>query len=535
MKEKIQYVFYEEKDTEKLLEMLKRNNFYLARLKPTITPEKFLKVQRKRGFMFAGVAKVGDEVVSYMAVYHNGGLKIAKPNQVYVSSMLIDQKYQRSLFTLMDLYSVVMSEILRRGYTDVVAEVNYTNLQSLFLLRKFGFILMNNEADMYENLVLHNYIYGLIKLAGVDNFTDLNVNNTVSYLLLVNKKAAKDADPVLYGKYIEQKYKCQTGIMTVLINIHTGYACGIEFENVIRVYPVDGESGHYVLENKKNRIQEIKCQRTEKGNVIEEELQLEASEQREIITDKDALKLAFYGEELEFPINLYPEQDVSGEEEEKIVDFFKEKQLDLNTGFLKIYQEEKLLLQEMWPCITYPYLVGNIIPKKYDLTCKKRQEGEVLVTEETEQFTLHRVYQTSEVCVKIHTYAEIKDETIPVDPIFHFMLDDLTYQCTFTTNKQELVKKYDPEDRVFCNEEVIYQDFVEEPFTKELLQEVVIQYGERVFKITMEKPGTCFYQFNYIGFKLYEKSDEYQAGWELKDGIVDFGTFTLEKIYEISK
>lgn len=534
MKEKIQYVFYEEKDTEKLLEMLKRNKFYLARLKPTITVEEFLEVQRKRGFLFAGVAKVGEEVISYMAVYHNGCLKIAKSNQVYISSMLIDREYQRALFTLMDLYSVVMSEILRRGYTDVVAEVNYTNLQSLFLLRKFGFILMNNKEDLYENLVLHNYIFGLIKLAGVDNITDLNVNNTVSYLPLINKKAAKEEDQVYYGKYIEQKYKCLTGKMTVLINIHTGYACGIEFENVIRAYTVNGESGHYMITNKKNSNLVLRYERTENGKVIKEEMQLASAEERELVLGTEVEKIALFGEDLEFPIHLYPREDVSGEEEERTVAFNENQKLYLNTGFLEIYEDEKLKMQEMWPCITYPYLVGNLIPKMYNLTCENRSDGEVVVTEETEQFTLIRVYQAGQGGMRIHTYAKLKDETMLVDPIFHFMLGDLTYECRITTAEQEVVKKYDPEDKVFCNEEVIYQDFIEEPFTKELLQEIGITYADKKYKITMDKPGTCFYQFNYIGIKVCKQSAEWENGWKIKDSVVDFGTITLEEVYEIS-
>lgn len=534
MKEKIQYVFYEEKDTEKLLEMLKRNKFYLARLKPTITVEEFLEVQRKRGFLFAGIAKVGEEVISYMAVYHNGCLKIAKPNQVYISSMLIDREYQRALFTLMDLYSVVMSEILRRGYTDVVAEVNYTNLQSLFLLRKFGFILMNNKEDLYENLVLHNYIFGLIKLAGVDNITDLNVNNTVSYLPQINKKAAKEEDLVYYGKYIEQKYKCQTGKMTVLMNIHTGYACGIDFENVIRAYTVNGESGHYMITNKKDSNLVLRYERTENGKVIKEEMQLAPMEEQELVLGAEVEKIALFGEDLEFPIHLYPREDVSVEEEERIVSFEEDQKLYLNTGFLEIYQDEKLKIQEMWPCITYPYLVGNLIPKKYNLAYENRSNREVVVTEKTEQFALTRVYQAEKGCIKIHTYAKLEDEAMLVDPIFHYMLEDLTYECRITTVEQEVVKKYDPEDKVFCNEEVIYQDFIEESFTKELLQEIVITYADRKYKITMDKSGTCFYQFNYIGIKVYKQSAEWGNGWKIKDSVVDFGTITLEEVYEIS-
>ncbi|MDR2024147.1 MAG: hypothetical protein LBQ71_13100 [Hungatella sp.] len=532
MEQKTRYVFYQNEDIPELVAMLKKNNFYLARLCPSITPEKFEEVQVKRGLLFAGIARNDGDIIAYMAVYKNGCLKIAKQNQVYISSMLIDCKFHKSLYTLMDLYSLVMSEILKRGYTDIVAEVNENNLSSLFLLRKFGFILMNNKPDLYENLVLHNYAYGISKFIAENESGELNISRALSCFPVVNKRLAKSEDPVCYDKYIEQNYKCREREMCILINIHTGYACGIEMHHILKVYPVNSRKKMYLIENRLNIRQSVKIfQYCRKKMIYFQEITLNTEDQVEWkIMDKTD-KFIITGVELKFSICFYPKEDMEKDQKEDRINFDETRRLDCRTGIFQLYHGTGMFFKEMWPCVTYPYLVGHLVPKHYELNHGIFKNGKCETEEITEQFILNRIYCVEKNKVSISTRMILKNKEIKIDPLFHIMLDDLQYRCQFTTEKSFVEKRFNSEDKIFCNEEVIYEDFLKENYTTERLKEIKIQAGKNVYQIYMEKPAACFYQFNYIGFKVYKQSDYYKDGWKAENGRIDFGTITIEKLF----
>ena len=85
MVKEIEFTIYDrERDVESVVNLLKRNKYYLGKLDPDLTAERYIEYQDRRGFQFAVVAKVDDEVIGHIALYLNGNQGLHKKNRLFL-------------------------------------------------------------------------------------------------------------------------------------------------------------------------------------------------------------------------------------------------------------------------------------------------------------------------------------------------------------------------------------------------------------------------------------------------------------------
>ena len=162
---KITYEFYSEKDAAAVAELMRNNKFWIGKFDKNLTGEKFVDYQRRKGTIFGIVGKKNNKVVSYVAAYKTGGQKVANKNQVFICALIIDQKYRMSVFSIADMFSLLIKELVNLGYNDLICEVAKDNYPSFYMMRKCGFVIIDEQPTLYGDYVLHNYLPGVIKLA----------------------------------------------------------------------------------------------------------------------------------------------------------------------------------------------------------------------------------------------------------------------------------------------------------------------------------------------------------------------------------
>ena len=88
-----------------VVNLLKRNKYYLGKLDPDLTAERYIEYQDRRGFQFAVVAKVDDEVIGHIALYLNGNQGVAQKKQIILGTALVDAISEINAFHWGSLYA----------------------------------------------------------------------------------------------------------------------------------------------------------------------------------------------------------------------------------------------------------------------------------------------------------------------------------------------------------------------------------------------------------------------------------------------
>lgn len=521
-------VYNEEEDASLVVELLNRNNFYLGKLDKKLNVERFLEFQHRRGQLFAVVAKYDGKAIGYIGGYLSGNQMVTKKYEVYLGTTLIDHSYQRFMPSIGKFYFFAMEELIKRGYRIAIADVFRTNMTSLYMLRRFGFLLTNSEPNIYDNFFLRNYIPAFFMAICAENIRDATEKYGTLFSVAppIDKQEARDEDRIVDGKYVKQTFKISEKYYTFYMNIYSQYVCKISIKDYLKIDPLNKCMG-YSLETFDNCSVEISVFNS-MGGCVKSNYSLKKSEKVEIKLLENAERVLFKFNDLDMMLQLYPNMDMESSET-FMLEVKNDIAFDSETGYLKYADGDKGILTEMWPCFSRPFLFGYLEPRKFNLKYSKTAENKFLLYEEKENYTLYREYTFEDKNVSIYSYADVREKTI-VEPIFHVAFDNLDYSCTIITENETISKTFSKKDKSYCDEVLLHEYFGDEKYTESILKEIIVTFPNSKFRITSERDMYCFYQFNYIGFRFVRPSEVLDTKITAENERVDLGRIKIEYI-----
>lgn len=524
----IEYEFYSEKDADAVANLMKSNKFWIGKYDEDLTGEKFIDYQRKKGTLFAVVGKKDGKAVSYVAAYKTGGQKVANKNQAFACALIIDQKYQMSVFSINEMFSMLITELVKRGYNDLICEVAKDNYPSFYMMRKCGFVIINEEPTLYGDYILHNYLPSVIKLAGRIEYA--NSSALPEIMQKLDKKNLYKAEKLIDERFISIDYRVEKKDYSLFIDTLSADIAGLHMkDHGVKIWPGDKNLTAYKLENTGEEIKTVEVEVVLKDGSVKQDVFGEGLFEINLPqnTESISFRIEGYQEKFTFSVDEIREHGRYKFEQSviKLNDFgFEEKSAFLDCGTA---ENGTVPFKEMWPHVCAPYIEGIFIPnygKK--ISVEKISDGEIRVTETNDDFVLTRDYKAVGNKTEIHTVAKMLSEK-KMQPMFHFALYDLSYKMSILLDDNTSAeRKFNPEDGHTVTEEMIFLDFLKNPYSEKNFEEIDIKFDSvpnAVYKIKTEKKAKCFCQLNFLGIKYDEEI--YEGKTE-----VDFGTVTIEKI-----
>lgn len=529
MAKNIEFTLYNrERDIESVVSLLKRNKFYIGALDRDLTVEKYLKYQSRRGFQFAVVARIGNEVIGHIGAYINGNQEVFTEHQIYLGSAVVDAKYQRVMPSIGELYMFAMNEVIKRNYRVAICDALMTNTNSLYMIKRLGGVLTNGKPNMYNNYLLHIYTPAVFQTLGVKSLYEgiEKFGQLYDATPKLDKKRIREQVELIEGKYIKYVFNVKEGEFQFYINskkinmgkvIVTDYASLelLENDSVISIVAQQDLGGRisFYAENEIER---------------EEQVKLAKDKKLEFKVNENVTRIHVEFNELTATFDLFPCQEEQ-KENEYLPLGRKDLLFDKQTGNLRFFDGDKPLFVEMWTCLTRPILIGYLVPKRVTLDIEQLENNKYKITEQKKEYSIHREYTLEENRVIIRSYADVIERTI-IEPIFSIALDDLDYECTIITEDATVQKKYNAKrDKKFCYEELIHEYIGKESYVESPVKEVHLTFGDKKYRVTTEDKMYCFQQFNYVGFKFVKPSEFLNEDVIKENALVELGTIVIER------
>lgn len=518
---KIKYTFYDEKnDTNSVVDLMKRNQFGLAKFDSNLTVEKFIDYQQKKGTIFAVVGKKDGEIISYVAAYRTGAQCVMKDNQVYVGRLIIDKKYRMNLFSVKDMFALVIEELVDRGYNDFICKIKKENIASFYMMRKLGFVIIDEKQTLFDFYVLHNYLMSVGKLFNQKNY--INRNNLAYSMQKLDKHQLYRSEKIINQRFIHMDSKSSKRNYFICVDIRSGNIAGLYLKDMkIKIWPEDSDFKSYCFENSNSILRQctIEFVNKKKERSIKEMSSFQESfalaEDIETMTLKIAGDMDTYtfriAEMRQFS-NINPSSSIS----------FAPFTFEKDSGFLAIAPYFK----EMWPHVCAPYMEGIVEPNRKKKLNIETKDQSLLIKEEKEDYFLLRQYIFNQNQIEIKTVVtNVSDGKI--QPMFQFALYDLSYDLNIYLEDGTMAnRRYDPEERSSVNDELIFVDFMQKDYSKKKVEriEMIFQSNPKIkYRIRFQKAVRCFCQVNYLGI-IYDET-VYKNKKE-----IDFGSILIEQI-----
>lgn len=525
---KITYEFYSETDADAVAALMRNNQFWIGKYDENLTGEKFIDYQRRKGTIFGIVGRKDDKVVSYVAVYKTGGQKVANKNQAYICALIIDKKYRMSVFSINDMFSLLIQELIKRGYNDLICEVAKDNFASFYMMRKCGFVIIDENPTLYGDYVLHNYLPAVIKLADRPEYADSEALPEIMQKL--DKKNLYRAEPIIDSRFIHINCRAKKEEYSLYIDTLSGNVAGVNMHaEKFKIWPCNKELTSYTFDNDNEETKKVTVEYLADGKVLQSQ---------EFNVNHFTLQIPETVEKVSFRIEGDNDQYTYfiGEMREQGRYVFEQTSIALNgfsleqkSAFLSCANtdERGSLFKEMWPHICAPYIEGIFRPNfEKNISIEAVSENKLTVTEQTEDYVMSRQYNAYGNKIEISTKAKMRSKK-QVQPMFHFALYDLSYNMNILLDdKSTYNRKYDAEDGHCTTEELIFLNFLKHSYSEKNFKQIDISFDcmpKTIYRIKTDKPAKCFCQLNYLGIeynrKLYKGKTE-----------IDLGTITIERI-----
>ena len=525
---KISYEFYSETDAEAVAALMRSNQFWIGKYDENLTGEKFIDYQRRKGTIFGIVGKKDGKVVSYVAAYKTGGQKVANRNQAYICALIIDKKYRMSVFSINDMFSLLIKELITQGYNDLICEVAKDNFASFYMMRKCGFVIIDENPTMYGDYVLHNYLPGVIKLADRLEYADSEALPEIMQKL--DKKNLYRAEKIIDSRFIHIECRAKKEEYSLYIDTLSGNIAGVNmYTEKFKIWPCDKDLKAYTFDNDNDDGKKVTVAYLANGAILETQEHCENHFTLQIPENVEKVSFQIEGDDDKYTYFI-------GEMREEGRYAFAQKSISLNSFFWEeksaflscaSTQEHSSLFKEMWPHVCAPYIEGIFRPNyEKNVSIESAGENKLTVTEKTADYILTRQYKACGNKIEISSTVKMLSKK-PVQPMFHFALYDLSYNMNILLeDKTTCNRKYDPEDGHCTTEEMIFLNFLKHSYSEKNFKQIDISFGgtdNSVYRIKTNKPAKCFCQLNYLGIeysrKLYKGKTE-----------IDFGTITVERI-----
>ena len=510
---KITYSFYTDDDAEQIAALMLRNKFFMGKYDPELNAERFIRYQTQKGFVFGVVGHADGRVVSYVAAYRLGGQHVCKEKQIILSAIIIDKNYRAAVFSIADMFSIVMKEISARGYREMIAEVSKSNTPSLLMMRKTGFLLFDDQTTVHDEIILHNYMPAIIRSIRTTEVLDNDIIPEVikplgRFSLL--QKTDIDAN----GCFPSQ-WRANNCDFTFTIERETASVVGVLAKNLFEITQNPKRKNDFTYKMLKDGQAEAEVifMRGEEELAIKK-MNCKVNELVKISAPHGCTSVVFQiaKETCPYCFDILPTA--------RKVDTTKKYQnlfsLDQMSGYLTVLDEGTPLLSEMWPCFTYPYLEGILAPNcEKNMQFRNLGKNRFSLCCETNGTKIDRTYDLStQNTAKIRTVVHAQQE---LQPLFHFGFLDDRFSYTITLESGEKVEgKFSRNDALFA--ELTFEDFWHEAHSSELVKEIQIQFSDRICNIQAEQPLRCFLRRNYLRL--------YLSGEAVADGY-NFGTIQI--------
>jgi len=489
----IVFEHFKDSDAEQVAELLNRNRFHSARNKH-VTADDFLFLHRSRGVCFLVLAKKKGKVIGMAGAYPTSDQSVAKKHQVFVGTFLVDMQYRLSYSIIMGLYDSLMKGLAETDYKEILSGVRPQNEGSYHLMLKCGFVLLDETPNDFGRIGLHNFSPAMSLYAGEES-AEVNSNTFFSSLPVVDKREARKGQrkELLNGRYIECEYKLDGKQVTLLFDIVNLRIDGAVVPKSMKIYPDFNTPGRYVLENleKSKTITtsvELVMQPESNMDNVRHDITLEPGQVQAVDCCEHVSEFKFMhaGKWYKFYPNMFADVDVPKEPVELSCGKLSIK-LEPSTGFISIMNGETKLTTLVWPCATFPYMEGVVVPRKKDLLVESESNC-VVISEETEEYKLTRKCVLSENRLDVTTALTCKTDSLNVRPISQVYANKGVQGYSVKSGEKEMT--YGPSDikhQGFEYSDYTYWDTEPERFADFPIEGISLKYPSSTVDIVIDK------------------------------------------------
>ena len=537
---KVNYRLYTDKDADGVLELFRRNSYYLG--KRPVSVKQFRQSLIDRGTYFAVIGEDDERIIAYMAAYPTGDGKVCRRHQILVGGLLVDDQYRGKLYSISTIYVMMVLKIVEmKSFTTIIGEVESFRKQSLLMHRYFGSVMVN-KAVKHDPQVnqMYNFIPGYFFL--FDEGSESRKRKMTSLLPRADKRSYDREDEIIDGEYVNTYSELSYGRVRLLNHIHTGIVDEVEMEKFGLFLGVSRDRKSFLVirtvpEGTTGESSAVSIQLCGNEDIIEEtDVDVSRSCQTEISLNDDVKKIHVAVNGIKDGFWFYPVRpfEIKTPNRKKL---WASDTLDLATGYFAVNTSDHPEIVELWPFMNPPYLIGDIEPD-YELSIEEtdcgikesnpgtyrfiqKQEGDVAVI---------RDYSKDGNDIIIRTVIESVSPLL-LRPKFQLLVRDNKAKVVFVNYKdcdsrKDLTFKtemYVDEERdlKIASKEIPFARFVDEPYSKALLQKITIETDCHSYNIETSKRARAYFQFNYIGID-YDMNDI-----QYTDGCYDFGTVRI--------
>ena len=500
MKTVIQYSYFEDKDADGVAALMVKNNFWMGKYNRSLDGKTFQEYQNAKGFCFGVVGKIEDKYVTYVAAYKLGSQRTANSRQIVMSGLIIDEAYRSSVFSLSDMFMLVLARVREMGCTEMISEVGKNNKLSLFMMKKTGFVVLDDRPTIYGEVILRNYLPAILDCVWSDNMPD--TNSLVNGMQSINKRNLLQPVEYLNSHVIITTWSVGKDRFEFLIDILSGEVVGIRCVGFFS-FQLSGER-RFVMEREKSMKRNSLQVNMYAGDQLVKEEELLQGEIRipenitRITVKTDAVPYTF-------ALRQFAECKVKKELLEYGYNF--DYSADLGAAFFPGRNHPQLAM--LWPSMNPPYLEGLLEQNtEKDLEFQKDSEQDFVQRENCAAGTLERSYHHEGEKVKISTRLLPKEETqlAPLFPVGIFQEEYRICVSYIDGTKKEYTQQQDLP--VFA--ELIFVDFKNDGTEGKKADLVRVELDHDIYSIRMDAPFKCTVNKNYLAICTdYKKEGEW--------------------------
>ena len=390
--------------------------------------------------LFSALAKNHDKVIGMVAAYPTSGQKVAKKHQIFMGTMIIDLRYRLSYSVLLGLYDGILKEIVNNGFLEILAEVKPFNKQSLHLLLKYGFVLLDDTTNAYGYLTLNNYFPAILHFMGVDNIESCG-KDLFSKLPVVSMKNSHEKKRIIADRFIECEYLQNKKKVVLLIDTVNLKVDGVDFIDILKIYPDYMNNTGYLIENKCKESIELNVEiitgldsmeNTQKETILVEP---QTKHKQELPKNVAEYRVSFLNEACNFSPNKLSLKDTELYSTVTFNGF--PLNIEHSSGFVSLLQSNNnILIRLMWPCMYPPYLEGALVPRKKDLVVDMKSD-EFSIIEDCLDYKLSRSFRTEDGKLSVITILQCKNRQISIAPLSHIWVESRLESCILESHNDQ--------------------------------------------------------------------------------------------------
>lgn len=509
---KITYDFYCKNDAVAVVNLMKSNNFWMGKYNPDLGVDTFNKYQEEKGFEFGIVGKIDNKVISYVAAYKHGSQRICKRHQLIISGLVIDRKYRMAVFSLSQMFEILLLKCVKLGINDIIAEVNVKNNLSLSMMKKTGFLVLEDKPTIFGEYVLHNYMPSLLRF-----FDSKGIENPDMATMRIDPKKITQKADFISSDTISVKWSVKDLLYEFYINVEDGEILGVHCHDRFKIIRIDNDTICYHKYVNESGFSWLTINYVCSDNEYTKEIIAEGEETNITIPEGVlSLKISpesepdgycFFSQNYEYPSN----------NEMKI----QSKIFDRNSGYLYFHNKFFCVL---WPCIDYPYLESPLTPK-YDKQLKIKTKKNIIdAVYTTQHYLLNLKYEVSTNRIVINTQTNLF-ETFEFDrfnPIFHLSVNSNSGEIILANSNNQYVYELSNLHNVFS--ELMFEDFKNDYSDDTQFTSITFRVEDAEYILKSAVPFYAVVNMNYVAIRFdFSKNKQMES-------IIKFPQICIERV-----